>query len=168
MSLLYMIAGKCGTENKNGYVFWNHCTGHWRCDVHQEESELQSLVVYSFPFGVVITWRWGGCGSLPTTFPHSHSHSRSFSLTRSLILTITPTLTLTLPLSCSQTYSLPISLSLPLPVSFTSRCGWRSRAPASRSGRSRNPKITGLSPEPAGLKPDRDKAMTSQLILVAS
>ena len=41
-----------------------------------------------------------------------------------------------------------------------------SRALASRSVRSGNPNIVGLSAEPAGLNPDRVKPMTLKLILV--
>ena len=51
---------------------------------------------------------------------------------------------------------------------FTSRGGRMSRAPAFHSGRSGNPKIAGLSPDPAALKPDQVKPMTFKLILVAS
>ena len=49
----------------------------------------------------------------------------------------------------------------------TSQGGRMSRAPASGSGRLGNPKITGLSPEPAGLNPGQVKPMTLKLILVA-
>ena len=50
----------------------------------------------------------------------------------------------------------------------TSQGARMSRAPTSHSGRSGNPKISGLSLEPAGLKHDQVKPMTLTLILVAS
>ena len=52
--------------------------------------------------------------------------------------------------------------------SHTSWGGQLTRVPASRSRRSRNPKIVGSSVEPAALKPGRVKRMTLKLIAVAS
>ena len=49
-------------------------------------------------------------------------------------------------------------------VCVTSQSGQMSRVPTSRSGRLRNLKITGLSPEPMGSKPGRVKPKTLKLI----
>ena len=50
----------------------------------------------------------------------------------------------------------------------TRRGGQLSRAPASRAGRSRNPKIMGSSPDPVDSISGRVKPMTLKLILVTS
>ena len=61
------------------------------------------------------------------------------------------------------------AMSPPLTIQYeTSKGGRMSRMPASRSERSGNPKIVGLSPEYVGSKPGRVKPKTLKLILVAS
>ena len=60
------------------------------------------------------------------------------------------------------------AFELRFPKYWTSRGVRMSRVPASRAGRSKNPKISGSIPKPAGSNPGRVKPMTFKLILVAS